>query len=319
MKELQQRVTLSKAHRSTTEGAELLALLTELSSDGQVTREEMERLRHWLEVDRGIDFPACAFLYGVMEPIASDGVITEEELDGLALAIERVLPTDVRAAAATQRKQHRAARRRDQALNRAADRSREREARAEARERARPLHRADFMVMGAVRSAERREGCEGLDVGDVVTLEREPDNRHDANAILVLTSDGTELGYVPRSEASEMAPLLDGGAAQEAIVKRLLSTADGYVIPIVVSRLLRDAAAQEVVSPRGPAISAVTTPPPAVDQESVPLLRQSASGSSPATQPPVADRSKSSPSGWKMAALLGSVGVILAAARSCAT
>jgi hypothetical protein len=27
-------------------------------STGQVTRDEMNRLRHWLEVDRGVEFPA---------------------------------------------------------------------------------------------------------------------------------------------------------------------------------------------------------------------------------------------------------------------
>ena len=49
-------------------------------------------------------------------------------------------------------------------------------------------------MAGAGRSAERREGCEGLQVGEGVVLEREPDNRHDANAILILNSAGDELG-----------------------------------------------------------------------------------------------------------------------------
>jgi hypothetical protein len=232
-------VTLSKADRSTPAGRELIELLTELSADGQVTREEMDRLRAWLEVDRGVDFPACAFLYGVVETISEDGEIAEEELDRLALAIERVLPPDVRAAATLKRKEHRAARRQNAATKRAAERAQERAVRIQERELAKPLHRGDFMVMGAVRSAERREGCASLDVGEAVVLEREPDNSHDGNAILVLTQGGTELGYVPRELAKQMAPLLDAGADVEATVKKLLTSAEGCALPVIISTLRR--------------------------------------------------------------------------------
>jgi hypothetical protein len=38
----------------------LIALLTELSADGNVSREEMERLRAWLEVDRESILPATS-------------------------------------------------------------------------------------------------------------------------------------------------------------------------------------------------------------------------------------------------------------------
>ncbi len=88
-------------------GRELIALLTELSADGQVTREEMGRLRAWLEVDHGVVFPAFPFLHETIEQMSSDGEITEDELDRLALAIERVLPKDVRIAATLKRKQAR--------------------------------------------------------------------------------------------------------------------------------------------------------------------------------------------------------------------
>jgi hypothetical protein len=58
-----------------------MALLIELSADGIVTRSEMDQLRSWLEVDRGLDFPALAFLYQVIDEISGDGELTEEELD----------------------------------------------------------------------------------------------------------------------------------------------------------------------------------------------------------------------------------------------
>ena len=90
------RVTLTKAQRATPAGIELIALLTELSDDGVVTRDELARLRAWLEVDRGLDFAACPFLYKVIDTISGDGEITEDELDTLASAIERVLPPEIR-------------------------------------------------------------------------------------------------------------------------------------------------------------------------------------------------------------------------------
>ena len=88
------------------------------------------------------------------------------------------------------------------------------------RERA-VLFRADFAVRGAFRSAARREACERLIVGDAVTLERERDNAHDPNAVLVVREADCELGYVPREEARTMAPLLDAGADAEAKIHRL--------------------------------------------------------------------------------------------------
>jgi HIRAN domain len=236
-------VTLSKAHRQTSVGRELIDLLTELFADGNVSREEMERLRAWLEVDRGVEFPALPFLYETIDQISSDGEVTEDELDRLALAIERVLPKDVRLAAAAERKQAREARRlaeretRRQAMITA--RTEKRAAQAAARARAGVLYQADFPVRGAFRFEERRDACERLVEGDSVSLEREPDNPHDANAIRVLGDDDCELGYVPQEEARSIAPLLDAGAEAEATVHRLWETPEGKVVPILLVKVRR--------------------------------------------------------------------------------
>ena len=40
---------------------------------------ETERLPTWLEVDRDIDFPACAFLYEIPDQISEDGEITDDD------------------------------------------------------------------------------------------------------------------------------------------------------------------------------------------------------------------------------------------------
>jgi hypothetical protein len=237
---ISRRVTLTKAQRSTTAGAELIALLAALSEDGMVTRDEMDRLKAWLEVDRGVEFEACAFLYEVVDNIAADGDITESELDSLALAIERVLPPETRKAVAEQRKSRLRALREQSIRARAEARTQERAAKLALREQTRVLHRGNFIVAGSRRSAERRDACELLDEGDAIVLEREPDNPHDRNAIIVLTAGGDELGYVPRDDAKQMAPLMDEGCFVDAEITRLLTeTRDGIPLPIVASTIRR--------------------------------------------------------------------------------
>jgi hypothetical protein len=81
MPEERRHVTLSKAHRATPVGRQLIDLLVELSADGNVSRDEMNRLRRWLEIDHGIDFPALPFLYETIDQISSDGEVTEDELE----------------------------------------------------------------------------------------------------------------------------------------------------------------------------------------------------------------------------------------------
>lgn len=238
MSQERRQVTLSKSHRDTPAGRALIDLLTELSSDGNVSREEMERLRGWLEIDHGVEFPALPFLHETVEQISSDGEVTEDELDRLALAIERVLPKDYRLAASAKRKEARDARRaaeretRRQAM--IAMRAEKRAAQVAARARAGILYRADFAIRGAFRSEERRRGCERLIEGDTVRLEREPDNAHDPNAIIILAEDDCELGYAPREEARDIARLLDAGAEAAASVRRLWETPEGKVVPILL-------------------------------------------------------------------------------------
>jgi hypothetical protein len=84
MAEAKRQVTLSKADRATAVGIQLIDLLVELSDDGNVWRDEMYRLRLWLEIDHGVDFPCLAFLQETIHQMSSDGEVTEDELDSLA-------------------------------------------------------------------------------------------------------------------------------------------------------------------------------------------------------------------------------------------
>ncbi len=56
-----------------------------------------------------------------------------------------------------------------------------------------------------------------IEHGDILYLMREPDNPHDPNAILVTSDDGYVLGYIPRSDNTIPASLMDSGEKLYAI------------------------------------------------------------------------------------------------------
>lgn len=55
----------------------------------------------------------------------------------------------------------------------------------------------------------RTETATRLDQGDFIKLQREPGNKHDSNAIQVMTSQGEQIGYINRRIASHLAKGLD--------------------------------------------------------------------------------------------------------------
>jgi HIRAN domain len=65
-----------------------------------------------------------------------------------------------------------------------------------------------------------REWWAEMQVDDRLQLIREPDNRHDANAIRVEWK-GHKLGYVPRRENRAVAEEMDHGAQLEASISKL--------------------------------------------------------------------------------------------------
>ena len=64
-------------------------------------------------------------------------------------------------------------------------------------------------------------------IGDRLTLTREPDNRHDPNAVRV-DWNSQQLGYVPRKGNRAVARALDAGEALEARVSKLRDDPDPW-------------------------------------------------------------------------------------------
>lgn len=71
----------------------------------------------------------------------------------------------------------------------------------------------------------RQETVAKLSEGDPLTLEREPDNPYDPNAIKVLTEHG-EVGYVPREYAAAVGVHLSAGTTYTCTVSELPRTGD---------------------------------------------------------------------------------------------
>lgn len=75
-----------------------------------------------------------------------------------------------------------------------------------------PLAGSQYYAVSAV--------WEKIRPGDRLTLVREPDNRHDRNAVRV-EWQGRQLGYVPRAENRAVAAALDVGEKLEGRVTKL--------------------------------------------------------------------------------------------------
>ena len=66
-----------------------------------------------------------------------------------------------------------------------------------------------------------------MQVGDALTLIREPDNAHDARAVRV-EWQGHKIGYVPRRENTDVARFMDGGEILVARISRLAEVRDPW-------------------------------------------------------------------------------------------
>ena len=82
-----------------------------------------------------------------------------------------------------------------------------------------PLAGSQFYAISKIRNEIR--------IGDRLTLTREPENRHDSNAIRV-DWNGQQLGYVPRAENRAVARALDAGKRLEARVSKLRDDPDPW-------------------------------------------------------------------------------------------
>lgn len=241
------RISLTRTLRQSAVGAELLSLCQVVTTDGSLSDEEVSSLRGWLQEHKNEDLPAISHLTKVVETIVADGRVTAEERRELYIALEGVLPPDVRAIAKKARRSAEEKEKDRLRLRRELDKERQREE----RERNSPIEHWDFMVAGA-----KYEGRPALieryaQTAAPAFLVRDRTNKYSRNAVEVRTTSGHQIGFVPEEDASDLAPLLDGGHPYFAQIKKIL-TGGRYPIPVIVADVYhKDASVPRLVDPAG--------------------------------------------------------------------
>ena len=208
------RKSLTKRQLQEPVALELLALLQTVTSDGRLLEEEVQLLKQWLEDNRESSLPAVEHLRSSVETVVADGRVTPEECTWLQKAVETVLPREERDLAALRRREAVADERRLAAE--------EKERLAELRRLNRPIARFDVMVAGVLHEGRAAVIERFVGESDTVYLAREPQNRFSPNAIAVRLTNGFDIGYIPETEAVNLAPVLDQGALHSAEVKKIL-------------------------------------------------------------------------------------------------
>ena len=66
-----------------------------------------------------------------------------------------------------------------------------------------------------------------LHFGTPVDLRREPENDHDALAIVVYTGQGTKLGYIPEFQNKVLARLMDAGKYLKGVIRAKTTSPTG--------------------------------------------------------------------------------------------
>lgn len=220
-----------------------------MTADGSLSEEEVSSFRQWLHDHKGEDLPAIGHLLGLVETIAADGRVTDKERRELYIALETVLPPDIRAIARKARRSVEETERENLRLQRELDR----ESQREARERNSPIEHWDFMLAGAAFEGRPSLIERHAHVGAPVHLVRDPGNKYSRNAIEVRTTSGHQIGFVPETEAVDLAPLLDAGHPYFAQIKKIL-IGRRYPIPVIVADVYRkDSTLPNLFDPRVPA------------------------------------------------------------------
>lgn len=247
------RLSLTAKQLSTPEGAELLGLLEAACANGALSESGAATLHEWLLTHRNLDLPAISFLL----PICDSFSLAQEPADRVQLAIEQVLPLDLRATARRRRlsllTEARAEKKRQLQDLKAAEREKRklRKAVASMNFLAAGIshnHRADTVLRHIMRATEAPS----------VYLLREPGNPYDSHAVRILLSNGADIGYVPRNLARQVSILLLQNLKYRAYCSKVLARGR-YPIPVIVISFydaradLEDAVAADQMPARTPA------------------------------------------------------------------
>jgi len=90
------RKSLTRKDLTTDQGQSLLHLLMEITSDGDISESEAQRLRTWIELN-GTELQAAHFLKETLDRVLADGRISFTDRWDILQCIDKVLPPEERA------------------------------------------------------------------------------------------------------------------------------------------------------------------------------------------------------------------------------
>src|SRR5688500_337101 len=91
------RVTLTKKNIESDVGAELLRILEGITEDGELSDEEIAKLKKWLDnIPSDANMYAISFLKEMITDALQDEFIDQEERDQIHYGILRTLPKEIR-------------------------------------------------------------------------------------------------------------------------------------------------------------------------------------------------------------------------------
>jgi hypothetical protein len=241
----QKRQAISRKEILSGAAAELLMLIETVTADGIITDDEAKMLNQWLDDREVAGLPSIEYLRTILHQVLDDGQITHQERTEIYKALEKVLPPDLRKAAKERRQA-------TEAIARAKDRDdaeQRKAAEKEAIAKDKPVKTLRFQTAGVSHEGRGDVVSAYAKTGDTVYLVRERYNSHDSNAIRILLRQGYQIGYVPREDAAEIAPYLDRGFFQKAVIQ-WISNGRRYQIPGISASIYRsDTTIRDAVGP----------------------------------------------------------------------
>jgi hypothetical protein len=117
----------------------------------------------------------------------------------------------------------------------------------------RSIQHANFMIAGC--NHENRESLidRYVRAGDPAILLRDPNNTHSRNAVKILTQSGHHIGYVPETDAQDVAKTLDSGNTYRATFTKIIG--HDYPIPVVDVKFFTPANSQPDLPPAKSSLS----------------------------------------------------------------
>lgn len=217
--------------------AELYSLVEMITADGKITDEETAWLQRWMEDNAQLDLPSVTFLRQVLAGVLADGKLTPEERRAIYRAVEKILPTDLRAGARSRREAVELLEKTQRAEEKEKLRL-EKQAKREEKLRNSPIEAVDCLVAGVAYEGRSEVVTRYVRPGCLFYFVREPQNPYDPNAVAIIVNEGYSIGYLPREVAEKIAPLLDQGCKYVAHCKRIYE-GKHQNIPVLLARIYR--------------------------------------------------------------------------------